>query len=232
MSSATMRLTSASPRNSSRSLLCCPALRCVSACASSAGFENACPSARDASVGTGVREVDRLVERGDEIDVVHERHALFVRDAQDRAGRFALDLDRLRRDVFLVDVLEIELDVEVAADLLDRFLRGARLVLDLLHRLDDAEILDVDRHELHDAIREESRDAEQDQEPEQRDASAVAMGFHRFPLRSSGKRSVRYLITVPMRPKSIPLSQFIQMTSALPTRFASGTKPQKRLSRL
>src|SRR5215470_2590467 len=108
MSSATMRLTSASPRNSSRSLLCCPALRCVSACASSAGFENACPSAR-ASVGTGVREVDRLVERGDEIDVVHERHALLVRDAQDRAGRLALELDRLRRDVLLVDVLQVEL---------------------------------------------------------------------------------------------------------------------------
>src|SRR3954471_4159191 len=129
MSSATMRLTSASPRNSSRSLLCGPALRCVSACASSAGFENACPSARDASVGTGVREVDRLVERGDEIDVVHERHALLVRDAQRRAGRLALQLNRLRRDVLLVDVLEVELDVEIAANLLERSLRSAGLAL-------------------------------------------------------------------------------------------------------
>src|SRR6185312_1216036 len=114
MSSATIRLTSASPRNSSRSLLCCPALRCVSACASSAGVENACPSARDASVGTGVRELDRLVERGDEVDVVHEGHALLVCDAQRRPGRLALELDRLRRNVVLVDVLQIELHVEIA----------------------------------------------------------------------------------------------------------------------
>src|ERR1700752_4760027 len=114
MSSATIRLTSASPRNSSRSLLYWPALRCVSACASSSGFANGCPSARDASLATGVAQKDRLVEHRDEIDVVHEVDALLVGDAQGRAAGFALELDRLRRHGGLVAVLRIELRGEVA----------------------------------------------------------------------------------------------------------------------
>src|SRR5690606_11549906 len=79
--SATIAPSSASPRNSSRSLFGVPALRWVSACASRPGARNAWPAKATPSRSvrvTGPREVLLGVEPADHVQVGDQRLAHFV----------------------------------------------------------------------------------------------------------------------------------------------------------
>src|SRR5690554_684330 len=95
--SAAISPTRASPRNSRRSLWGAPALRCVSACASSAGSRNTWPATRaSASIDrTGPGQHLRGVELAHDVEVADQRLADFVLDVHLPAGADALDLDVL-----------------------------------------------------------------------------------------------------------------------------------------
>src|SRR5690606_32307021 len=115
--SATIRPTSASPRNSRRSLCGAPALRCVSAWASSAGSRNTCPAMRaSASVDrTGPGQHLRGLELAHDVEVGDQRLAHFVLHVHLPAGADALDVDVLRLDV--VGVADVEAAEEQVLDL-------------------------------------------------------------------------------------------------------------------
>src|SRR5690606_34909185 len=96
--------TSASPRNSRRSLCGAPALRWVSAWASSAGSRNTCPAMRaSASVDrTGPGQHLRGLEPAHDVEVAHQRPADLVLHVDLPAGADALDLDVLGLHVLRV----------------------------------------------------------------------------------------------------------------------------------
>src|SRR3989339_920787 len=89
-----IRLTSESPRNSSRSLCGAPALRWVRACASRPGSRNGWPiSVKPASVQPAAAAQLLLgVELADDVQVVDQRLADFVLDRHQIARVAALDL--------------------------------------------------------------------------------------------------------------------------------------------
>src|SRR5690606_36374024 len=81
--SATTRPTTASPRNSSRSLCGTPALRWVIACASSPWSANACPAKRTGTGSAAIAHVGQrfvCVELADDVEVADQRLADFVVD--------------------------------------------------------------------------------------------------------------------------------------------------------
>src|SRR5690606_9244011 len=96
--SATNRFSSASPRNSRRSLCGLPALRWVRAWPSSAGSAKRWPpklsgAAGIASVGAAVGELPRGVELADDVQVADQRLAHLVGHRHLPAAADALDLD-------------------------------------------------------------------------------------------------------------------------------------------
>src|SRR3546814_8145655 len=73
--SATIRPTTASPRNSSRSLCGTPALRWVIACASRSWLAKACPAKRTGSTSAAIAHVGQLfvgVELADHVEVADQ----------------------------------------------------------------------------------------------------------------------------------------------------------------
>src|SRR5690606_9404906 len=103
--SATIMPTRASPRNSRRSLWRAPALRCVSACASSPGSRETWPAnvaGRGSVVCTGPRQHLGGVELSDDVEVGDHRLAHLVADVHLPAVVDALDLDVLGLHVFRV----------------------------------------------------------------------------------------------------------------------------------
>src|SRR5690606_8098337 len=96
--SAMKWLTSESPRNSSRSLCGLPALRWVSACASSAGSEKRYPAnaASDGSFSsTGARQQLLRMELPDDIKIQEQRLATFVIHRHQPAVAVALEFENI-----------------------------------------------------------------------------------------------------------------------------------------
>src|SRR5690606_18049887 len=85
------------PRNSRRSLCGAPALRCLSACARSAGSRNRCPAMRAAGSidRTGPGQLLRGLELAHDVEVADQLLADLVLHVHLPAGADALELDVL-----------------------------------------------------------------------------------------------------------------------------------------
>src|SRR5690606_38866693 len=232
--SATNWLTSASPRNSSRSLCGLPALRWVSACASSAVSANACP-ANARGVGSLPPGTARHhlfgVELADHVQVRHQVLAAFVVHGHLPPAVGGLDLQHLRLDD--LDVVALETPAAQIADLFLRATGCLGILRDRGQHLLDRVVLDVHRHDLHRAEGEENAKAQHHQESQHGHAtlrllhSCIPSWLNRRTIFSQG-------IRVPMREtstqRSALVSKFIHTMNALPRRLASGRNPQNRLS--
>src|SRR5687767_11407342 len=219
-SSAITQPSTPSPRNSSRSLCGEPKLRCVSACASSAGSPKRWPRRRSSA---GWRPTDApprglLLGGCPEIDVDpdigEQRNFLAIGGRNDDAAAVLGDLEIRALD--RVDVVDGRPLVEILADFRNRG-PGARLAGERVYRLLDGEEFDVGRQQLHADHRQHDEHRRAGHEAAQADAELLAAHV----LVSLVHRNV------PKRPSS---PRFSQMKNALPTMFSSGTKPQTRLS--
>src|SRR5690606_9967938 len=234
--SAASRLTTASPRNSSRSLCGVPALRWVSACCSNDGSANAWPirSRRmvRAFATTTPRQCLGAVEVAHHVQVVDQRAPDLVGHAHVPAAFAALELHVLRLHV--LGVVDVQPAEEQVLDPCRVHVGHARLVGQPLHGRTHRVILLVHREQLHADIGGETEHRQHHQEPHQAETTLLALHC------DSPGRAAPYLIDVPIRPGSkLPLqnhpSQFSQIRNALPRRFSSGRKwvwVQNRLSSL
>src|SRR5690606_2758657 len=237
--SAAIRLTTASPRNSSRSLCGEPALRWVSACCSSDGSANAWPIRSRTTVrsflATTTAPGKRLagVEVAHHVQVVNQRTTHLVADVHHPAAVGALALHVLRLPVpGIVDVPAAE---EQVLDARRIHVRHARLVGQALQGRLHRVVLLVHREQLHPDVGRETQYRQHHQEPDKAETALLALHCH-----SPKGRHAPYLIDVPIREGSkLPVqnqpSQFSQIRNALPRRFSSGRKcvwVQNRLSSL
>src|SRR5690606_18534885 len=180
--SDTIRPSTASPRNSSRSLCGAPALRWLRACRSSAGSTNVCASNAPAcgSVrGTaGPGQVLARMEPAHRIEVGDHGLAHLVLHVHLPAGVLAHDLDVLLLDV--LRVADVEPAEEQVLDLARRVVAHARLGRQALERGLDAVVLGVHREQLDPHEQQEADQAGHEDEAQQRDAALPATHTHDF----------------------------------------------------
>src|SRR5690606_732467 len=233
--SAAIRLTTPSPRNSRRSLCGAPALRWVSACASSDGSAKQWPIRSRTmvrSVGTAPGQVLGGAETSDHVQVAHQRLAHLVVHLHPPAAVGAFELDVLRLHV--LGVVDVQAAEEQVLDLGRVHVGHARLAGQALHCRAYRVVLLVHREQLHADVCGKTDHRQHHQETHQAQTALLALHCH------SPSLCCAYLIEVPIRDGSkLPLqnqpSQFSQIRNALPRRFSSGKKlvcVQNRLSSL
>src|SRR5690606_3205244 len=179
--SAAIRLTTASPRNSSRSLCGEPALRWVSACCSSDGSANAWPirsrtSLRSFLATTAPRKGLAGIEVAHHVQVVDQGPAHLVGDAHHPAAVGALELHVLRLHV--LGIVDVQAAEEQLLDPLRAHVGHARFVGQALHRRPHRIVLLVHREQLHADVGGEPQPRQHHQEPDQAQTALLALHCH------------------------------------------------------
>src|SRR5690606_37291849 len=138
--SATIRPTTASPRNSSRSLCGNPALRWVIACASRSWSAKACPAKRTGPASATIARVGQLfagVELAHHVEVADQLLADFVLHFHVPARPVLAALERYVFGLHVLGVADVEAAEEQVLDPGRVLLGDARLGLQAPERLPD-----------------------------------------------------------------------------------------------